>query len=175
MANCNREHGEFHTRIHPQHAYGVWMSVDFCGQHVPADGRRRNDAFLDPHRELEDRSLSFPIPASFSFPFRSGARKGIAMTSVAGNVQSAAATALLRRAPERPPGSGENRALIAVLSPAKRAALVACLVADGLNKRSGAWHGIAGGKPISGVTVADLARDGLLSLSRATIGSALRV
>lgn len=87
------------------------------------------------------------------------------MTSLAGNVPSAAATPLLRRTPERQPASGELRALIAVLSPAKRAALVACLAADGLHKQSGAWHGTAGGKPISGVTVADLGRDGLLALS----------
>jgi hypothetical protein len=87
------------------------------------------------------------------------------MTSL-GNIQGEAATPLVPRAAERPSVSVETRALIAGLSPAKRAALVACLdAADGLHKQNGAWHGALGGKPISGVTVADLARDGLLALS----------
>ncbi len=56
------------------------------------------------------------------------------------------------------------RAQVAGLSPAKRHALTACFHAGALNKRKGAWHGGADSKPVSGVTVADLARDGLLSL-----------
>jgi hypothetical protein len=57
----------------------------------------------------------------------------------------------------------EPRALVAILSAAKRNALVACLAAGGLHKKHGAWHGVADGKPVSGVTVADLARDGMLT------------
>jgi hypothetical protein len=65
----------------------------------------------------------------------------------------------------RLPDKGEPRARIAGLSLAKRYALVACLNANGLTKKSGAWHGAADAKPVSGVTVADLARDGLLVVS----------
>ena len=68
-------------------------------------------------------------------------------------------------APLLPLASGEQRALIAILSAAKRNALVACYTAGGLHKKNGAWHGPADGKPISGVTVADLARDGMLTLT----------
>ena len=68
-------------------------------------------------------------------------------------------------APLLPLGSDEQRALIAILSAAKRNALVACYSASGLHKRNGAWHGPPDGKPISGVTVADLARDGMLTLT----------
>jgi hypothetical protein len=35
----------------------------------------------------------------------------------------------------------------------------------GLTKKNGAWHGLLDGKPTSGVTIADLARDGMLTLS----------
>src|SRR5260370_14022625 len=59
----------------------------------------------------------------------------------------------------------EPRAPIAILSPAKRNALVACFNANGLHKKDGAWHGPPDGKPVSGVTVADLARDGMLTLT----------
>jgi hypothetical protein len=57
----------------------------------------------------------------------------------------------------------EPRALIAILSVAKRNALLACFAAGGLHKRDGAWRGAADAKPVSGVTVADLARDGMLT------------
>jgi hypothetical protein len=57
----------------------------------------------------------------------------------------------------------EPRAMVAILSPAKRNALVACFNASGLHKKDGAWHGEPDGKPVSGVTVADLARDGMLT------------
>src|SRR5262249_2887436 len=50
----------------------------------------------------------------------------------------------------------EPRAPIAILSPAKRNALVACFNAGGLHKKDGAWHGPPGGKPVSGMTTADL-------------------
>ena len=59
----------------------------------------------------------------------------------------------------------EPRAPIAILSPAKRNALVACFNAGGLHKKNGAWHGPPGGKPVSGMTTADLARDGMLTVT----------
>jgi hypothetical protein len=62
-----------------------------------------------------------------------------------------------------PLAPAEPRALIAILSVAKRNALLACFSAGGLHKRDGAWHGAADAKPVSGVTVADLARDGMLT------------
>jgi hypothetical protein len=60
---------------------------------------------------------------------------------------------------------GERQAPIAELSPSKRRALVSCFNAGGLNKKDGAWHGSQEGKPISGTTTADLARDGMLTLT----------
>jgi hypothetical protein len=51
------------------------------------------------------------------------------------------------------------------LSSAKRTALLACWISKGLQKSNGAWRG-ADDKPISGVTVADLSRDGLLTISK---------
>jgi len=59
----------------------------------------------------------------------------------------------------------EPRALVAILSPAKRNALIACFNASALNKKDGAWHGLPDGKRTSGITVADLARDGMLTLT----------
>jgi hypothetical protein len=55
---------------------------------------------------------------------------------------------------------------IGALSPARRKALIACFNAGGLYKSDGAWHGPAGGRPLSGTTVADLARDGMLTVRR---------
>jgi hypothetical protein len=68
-------------------------------------------------------------------------------------------------APLPPLAPSEPRALVAILSTAKRNALVACFTANGLHKKDGAWHGPHDGKPVSGVTVADLARDGMLTLT----------
>ena len=68
-------------------------------------------------------------------------------------------------APLLPLAPSEPRAMIAILSAAKRNALIACFNASGLHKKDGAWHGPADGKPVSGVTVADLARDGMLTLN----------
>jgi hypothetical protein len=59
----------------------------------------------------------------------------------------------------------ERQAPIAILSLAKRNALVACLSAGGLHKNDGAWHGLSGGIPLAGITVADLARDGMLTVT----------
>ena len=60
---------------------------------------------------------------------------------------------------------GEPRAPVAILSAAKHSALIACFNAGELTKKNGAWHGLPEGKPTSGVTIADLARDGMLTLS----------
>jgi hypothetical protein len=59
----------------------------------------------------------------------------------------------------------EPRALVAILSPAKRNALIACFHASALNKKDGAWHGLPDSTRTSGVTVADLARDGMLTVT----------
>jgi hypothetical protein len=62
----------------------------------------------------------------------------------------------------------ESRAATVSLSPAKRAALVACFNGGSLHKRDGVWKGLfptTFDKPVAGVTVADLARDGMLMLS----------
>ena len=68
-------------------------------------------------------------------------------------------TPLLLLAPNEPP------APIANLSLAQRNALIACINAGGLYKQAGAWHGPFGGKPLAGVTIANLARDGMLTVS----------
>ena len=65
--------------------------------------------------------------------------------------------------------AGERPAPIDILSPAKRAALVAFLYGDGsLHKSRGVWtarSAIACAKRIYGVTIADLARDGMVTLT----------
>jgi hypothetical protein len=58
----------------------------------------------------------------------------------------------------------ERRAPIAILSVTKRTAVVECFHNNGLQKLNGYWGGTLGGRHISGVTVADLARDGLFSV-----------
>jgi hypothetical protein len=70
----------------------------------------------------------------------------------------------------------EPRAPIAILSPAKRAALLACLNGGTLYKRCGMWTVPSAStydKPVSGVTVADLRRDGMLTLT--VLGSSTSV
>jgi hypothetical protein len=75
--------------------------------------------------------------------------------------------AFVRLAPNEAP------APIAKLSVAKRNAVLACAKAGGLYKKAGAWHGPSDGKPLSGVTIADLARDGLFTVTTNNrIGSA---
>ena len=63
----------------------------------------------------------------------------------------------------------EARAPTANLSPTKRTALIACVRGDGtLHKSTGVWKSPAadaGERPIFGVTVADLARDGMVTLT----------
>ena len=56
------------------------------------------------------------------------------------------------------------RASIAGLSLARRTAMIECFNNNGLHKRNGCWCGAPEGKHISGVTVADLARDGMFSV-----------
>jgi hypothetical protein len=70
---------------------------------------------------------------------------------------------------------GEPRALVAILSAAKRDALIACFNASGLTKKAGAWHGLPDDKPASGVTVADLTRDGMLTLTADRRGGSARM
>jgi hypothetical protein len=60
--------------------------------------------------------------------------------------------------------ASQSRAPVASLSAAKRRALLTCLHAGGLRKMAGAWHGAENAKSVSGITVADLARDGMLTL-----------
>ena len=66
-------------------------------------------------------------------------------------------------------GPDEPRAPIEILSSKKRAALVACLSGGGtLRKHDGVWIAASarpGDKPIAGVTVADLGREGMLTLT----------
>ena len=57
--------------------------------------------------------------------------------------------------------ANKQRAPVAVLSPTKRTAVIECFNSSGLHKRRGYWWGTPEGKHISGVTVADLARDGI--------------
>jgi hypothetical protein len=70
-----------------------------------------------------------------------------------------------------PPGfaPGEARAPIEELSPTKRGALIACFNGDGtLHKSRGVWKSPCAGsndRPIFGVTVADLSREGMLQIS----------
>jgi len=77
-------------------------------------------------------------------------------------------TPLLLLAPYQPP------APIANLSSAQRNALIACIDAGGLYKQAGAWHGPFGGKPLAGVTIANLARDEMLTVTtNHRLGSAI--
>jgi hypothetical protein len=62
-------------------------------------------------------------------------------------------------------GANEPRAPIAILSLAQRRALIVCLGAGTIHRRAGAWGPavcVETEPRISGITVADLARDGLL-------------
>jgi hypothetical protein len=73
-----------------------------------------------------------------------------------------ATASLLMLAPD------ESRAPIGILSRAKRAALTACLNGGFLYRRCGVWNAPSASacdKPISGVTVADLGRDDMLTLT----------
>jgi hypothetical protein len=60
--------------------------------------------------------------------------------------------------------ANKQRAPVAVLSPTKRTAVIECFNNNGLHKGRGYWWGMPDGKHISGVTVADLARDGIFSV-----------
>ena len=82
--------------------------------------------------------------------------------------------ALYSRTLISPPAShtlttNEPRAPISILTPAKRAALIACLIGGGtLHKQRGVWTPASDGscdKHIAGITVADLYRDGMLTIT----------
>jgi len=65
-------------------------------------------------------------------------------------------------------GPNEPHAPVAILSGAKRTALVACLRDGPLYKRGSGWtvpSATSDEKPIAGATVADLCRDGMLALT----------
>jgi hypothetical protein len=62
--------------------------------------------------------------------------------------------------------ANERRAPVVILSPTKRAAIIECFSNNGLHKCNGYWCGAPEGKHISGVTVADLARDGMFTVER---------
>jgi hypothetical protein len=59
----------------------------------------------------------------------------------------------------------DRNSLLAMLSSTKRNALIACFNAGALHKNAGAWHGALGGKPVAGTTIADLSRDGMLTVT----------
>jgi hypothetical protein len=64
-------------------------------------------------------------------------------------------------------GLTEPRAQIDILSRAKREALIACLESGALHRHCGAWVPATSDhrrRRISGITVADLARDGMLTI-----------
>jgi hypothetical protein len=74
--------------------------------------------------------------------------------------------------------SDEVGAPIASLSLAKRAALIACLNGGSLQRARGVWNApraAACDKPICGVTVADLRRDGLLALELCNANATARL
>ena len=62
-------------------------------------------------------------------------------------------------------------ALLALLSLAKRTAVMECFNNNGLYKRKGCWWGAPDGRHISGVTVAELSRDGIVSGSPTCFGT----
>src|SRR5262249_34335504 len=59
----------------------------------------------------------------------------------------------------------EPRAPTPILSPTNRSAVVAGLTAGGPHKKDGAWQGPPDCNPVSGMTTADLARDGMLTVT----------
>src|SRR2546421_602991 len=65
-------------------------------------------------------------------------------------------------APPSQPVANKQPAPIAILSTAKRTALIECFNNSGLYKQNGSWRGLPDSMRISGCTVADLGRDGLL-------------
>src|SRR5271166_3556149 len=88
------------------------------------------------------------------------------MTALQGNVaESISRSEKISPASVSVFAAGERHAPIASLSPSKRYALVACFNAGELIKKDGAWHGAPDGKRVSGITTADLARDGMLTVT----------
>ena len=75
-----------------------------------------------------------------------------------------------RRVSSRP---NEKRAPVSHLSSTNQRAIIECFNNSGLRKINGSWRGSLDGKPISGNTVANLRRDGLLAVTQhKTAGSA---
>ena len=72
-----------------------------------------------------------------------------------------------------PLGLNELRASVPLLSTTDRWALIECFKNGALQKHKGFWHGSPDGKPISGNTVANLGRDGLMAVTKNNrVGSA---
>jgi hypothetical protein len=65
-----------------------------------------------------------------------------------------------------PLGPTERRAPVLHLSATNQWAIIECFNNGGLRKYNGSWHGSLEGKPISGNTVANLSRDGLLAVTK---------
>ena len=53
-----------------------------------------------------------------------------------------------------------------ILSPTERTALTECRKTGGLYKQNGVWRGSSVGRAVNGNTVANLARDGLLTVEK---------
>ena len=60
--------------------------------------------------------------------------------------------------------TNDPRAPVAFLSPSKRNAVIECFNNSSLHKRNVYWYGAQEGRRISGMTVADLGRDGIFSV-----------
>ena len=61
--------------------------------------------------------------------------------------------------------NNKRRPPISLVSPAKRTALIESFNNNGLHKQKGCWRGSSDSRPISGGTVADLSRDGMLTVT----------
>ena len=59
----------------------------------------------------------------------------------------------------------ERRAPVDGLSPMKQYALTTCFTAGELRKKDGVWHGPPNNRPLAGATVADLVREGMLTVT----------
>src|SRR5438105_4149974 len=59
-------------------------------------------------------------------------------------------------AANNPFNSKQDPAPIDILSPVERTAIAECFNNNGLHKQNGCWRGPSNGKPISGLTVANL-------------------
>jgi hypothetical protein len=69
-------------------------------------------------------------------------------------------------APKRQVPIRDERHAMSQLSATSRGAVVECFDHGRLQKYKGCWYGPLDGKPISGNTVANLGRDGLLAITK---------